>query len=384
MATIPGTSGDDSLAGDGDDDVFEMADTGADTVEGRGGNDSFEFGAFFGAGDRVDGGADVDTLELSGDYSAGLLLSDANLHDVENVLLAAGGDYHFTIADDLVAAGVDYSIFGAGDITVDASAAADGDMVVQTVDGTLDFTGGGGDDRLNVYDFTAGTRIHGGGGFNELNLHVGGNYVFDADMMTGIDQIEVVISLPAPTRIVLTDGNVAAGEKMMIINLGGGETLRVNGAKEKDGQLELHGAFTQTDTLIGGKGDDTLNGRGGDDLVVGGKGADRIVQDAGVGDDTVVYNRLSDSKQGRSDTIVGVDAGDVVDLSRLDASKHQAADQAFVLVTELTGAEGEAMLEYDGGILNRTTLTLETNGRAGADMVIFFEGDATDFTGLVL
>lgn len=117
-------------------------------------------------------------------------------------------------------------------------------------------------------------------------------------------------------------------------------------------------------------------------MVSGGKGADQINFDAGTGNDIAAYSRLSDSKAGHSDTIYGAGAGDVIDLSRIDADKHTAGNQAFVLVETLSGAEGEATFDY-ADQTGMTTLTLETNGRDGADMVIICAGDASD-AGFVL
>ena len=62
-------------------------------------------GASLTAADTVDGGSGADTLNLNGDYGAGLTLGATTLANVENIVLAWGHSYNLTTNDGNVAAG---------------------------------------------------------------------------------------------------------------------------------------------------------------------------------------------------------------------------------------------------------------------------------------
>jgi hypothetical protein len=74
-----------------------------------------------------------------------------------------------------------------------------------------------------------------------------------------------------------------------------------------------------------------------------------------------------DSPFGDGDTVLGANAGDVIDLSRVDADRKTAGDQSFTVVEAFTGAAGEAVFSYDEGT-GVTQLLLDTNGKPGAEM----------------
>ncbi|HEY0312489.1 MAG TPA: type I secretion C-terminal target domain-containing protein, partial [Allosphingosinicella sp.] len=63
-----GSTGDDIITSNGGNDFFDLTQGGADKASGGGGTDAFSFGAAFGAGDSVDGGAGADTVGIRGDY----------------------------------------------------------------------------------------------------------------------------------------------------------------------------------------------------------------------------------------------------------------------------------------------------------------------------
>lgn len=70
--------------------------------------------------------------------------------------------------------------------------------------------------------------------------------------------------------------------------------------------------------LDGGKGVDRIKGMDGDDTITGGQSRDNL--NGGRGDDLFVYAGVSDSTPTDMDVIAGWDAGDVIDLSAVDAS----------------------------------------------------------------
>jgi hypothetical protein len=150
-------------------------------------------------------------------------------------------------------------------------------------------------------------------------------------------------------------------------------------------------------TLVGGDFDDGLKGRAGDDVLWGHDGKDRVA--GGTGDDTLIgasgkdalqggggndvflYQALGDSDLANRDTIKDLAAGDLIDLSAIDANGTKAGDQAFHLVSAFTGHAGELALVLTG---HQTLLLGDVDGDATADLVIKLSGDQTAFTGFVL
>lgn len=94
------------------------------------------------------------------------------------------------------------------------------------------------------------------------------------------------------------------------------------------------------DTLDGGSGNDKLAGQAGSDLLVGNLGADTLI--GGAGQDVFRFRSASHSAPGAVDQLVAGDggkafdgagsaAGDILDLSGIDANTTKGGDQAFVL-----------------------------------------------------
>lgn len=92
------------------------------------------------------------------------------------------------------------------------------------------------------------------------------------------------------------------------------------------------------DNLFGGNGNDLVRGEGGGDLINGGAGADRLA--GGVGSDRFIFNLASDSAPNAFDRIIqlddrvafsgiGVEGGDVLDVSGIDADPSISGNQAF-------------------------------------------------------
>lgn len=110
----------------------------------------------------------LDTLELSGDFSAGFTLSGLPF-EVGQLALMAGNDYVLAANDDFVDAGelmpVDAGALGADDrVTFDGTAETDGRFL---------FTGGGGDDFF--FGGAGDDWIRGGGGADTLTGGGGGD-----------------------------------------------------------------------------------------------------------------------------------------------------------------------------------------------------------------
>lgn len=151
---------------------------GSDQIFTGAGNDGIYFGpGRYGASDFIDGGAGAnDQLALDGIYS--VTLSGNRIQNVEVLALLRGitgdlGQYNITIADDLIAAGQTFTVFGLAvetGFTLNAAAETNGNITVFGGSGNEVITTGGGADRL-----------FGGGGGDSLNGGAGvDTFVYDA------------------------------------------------------------------------------------------------------------------------------------------------------------------------------------------------------------
>lgn len=129
------------------------------------------------------------------------------------------------------------------------------------------------------------------------------------------------------------------------------------------------------DWVSGGTGADRLFGEGGDDVLYGGSGADYLW--GGAGADAFVYGAASDSTASAFDYIrdFSAAAGDMVDVSAVDADSGLAGDQAFRVVGAFTGAAGQMTVSTASGI---STLSFDVDGDGAADMVIKTLGAVDD------
>ena len=145
------------------------------------------------------------------------------------------------------------------------------------------------------------------------------------------------------------------------------------------------------DQLSGNEGDDVLYGEDGDDKMAGGNGADILVGGAGkddmtggAGNDTFVFLAVSDSGVGipNADLIRDFAAGDLIDLSAIDAIVG-AADDAFTLVSQFSNTAGELIVtnpfgntyvtegDVDGdGLADFTIVTINSGPLAAGDFAL--------------
>jgi Ca2+-binding RTX toxin-like protein len=188
---ITGGAGNDTLTGGAGADSFDLSMGGNDTAKGLGGNDTFKFGAVLTAADKIDGGTGMDTLNLNGNYSVGVVLGATTLTNVETVNLAAGHGYKLTTNDATVASGQA--------LTVTASALASSNSLIfngsAETNGKFVITGGAGKDTLT--GGKGADTITGGAGADKLNGGAGADkFVYKAisdsrsttyDTITGFD-----------------------------------------------------------------------------------------------------------------------------------------------------------------------------------------------------
>jgi len=182
--TITGGAGNDVLTGGAWSDYFDISFGGNDIVTGNAGRDSAYAGAAMTAADQFNGGAGVDTLYLSGNYSAGLTFGASTLAGVEVIVAQAGNSYNLTLNNAMLTGTQQASVEGFGlgsanSLTVNASAETDTGTVYTLSGGAGNdnLTGGAGNDVLNG---GAGNDILVGGSGNDILTGGAGN-----DTLTG-------------------------------------------------------------------------------------------------------------------------------------------------------------------------------------------------------
>ncbi len=142
-----------------------------------------------------------------------------------------------------------------------------------------------------------------------------------------------------------------------------------------NGQQNSLGGRGGSDTLSGEAGNDSLNGGSGSDVLNGGAGGDRL--NGGGGSDTFVYRFISDSPAGAPadgrDQILDFTAGDIIDLSVIDARFTTAGEQAFNFIGgSAFSAEGQIrVVQLAAGAEIQINIS---NGQPGAEMLILLRG----------
>ncbi|WP_341989142.1 calcium-binding protein [Azorhizobium sp. AG788] len=337
MAVLVGTEGKDNLAGqsgtgdtiigrDGDDLLIAHAGSGADYLEGDGGNDHLVGN---GGNDILTGGADDDIL--SGGAGADLLMggSGSDLADYSAqagvlqqgiiVDLAAGegaggdaqGDLLFGIENILGTSGADVLIGDDGANAIHVG--SDFFHAVDVVDA------GGGDDTVTIG--TAAAIVDGGAGEDRLIVTLAGTTGSTFTFASGTT--ETGASFTHFEHVTIT-GTQATDT----LYGGAGLDVLMGGA----GRDYLRGG-EGNDALLGGDGHDSLRGGGGDDRLEGGWGNDYLV--GGTGADTFVFDALNSSRDRILDFQAGAD-GDKIELSlaRQGAAEIHSFDDFIGHLTE--------------------------------------------------
>ncbi|MEM7751983.1 MAG: choice-of-anchor Q domain-containing protein [Pseudomonadota bacterium] len=398
---LEGTSGNDTLdPGLGNDLVFGFGgidliifdDAGSDTGIGGPGDDGFIFRSTFDPTDKVDGSAGTnDQMGLQGDYSQGITFGPQSMTNVEVLAVLSGSNtrfgapgterfsYNLTLDDANITANQIFrftstNLLASESVTLNASAEQDGQLLTFGGLGTEILTGTQRDDGFwfATGGFTAADRIDGSGGTND-QVGLQGDYsaglTFGANQLTNV---EVIVLLPSTeTRfngdsntpfsydLTMSDGNVASGAVMTIfgLNLGVAEALTFSGAAELDGSFKV----------FGGDGIDRVTGSANNDQIYGNDAADSLTGNGG--NDRFVYRALTESTAQATDRIQDFSAGDVIDLSFIDANPGTAANDAFVFISgAFTNTVGE--LRAVNTAANAWRVEADGNGDGIADLVI--------------
>jgi Ca2+-binding RTX toxin-like protein len=201
---VIGGTGDDELTGGALGDTLDLSAGGNDTANGGGGGDAFNMLDKLTASDVLDGGADNDSLNVDGDYSAGMTFGAMTAVNFEGMAAAAGHDYDFTTHDATVASGITFSVLAGGlgaadDFLWNGAAETDGTFDVTAGSGNDTLAGGAGDDTLD-----------GGAGIDDLTGGAGSD---DLTGGAGIDRFHyAAVSQSASTTHDVVHGFTAADD----------------------------------------------------------------------------------------------------------------------------------------------------------------------------
>jgi len=220
--------------------------------------------------------------------------------------------------------------------------------------------GGTGDDLIDggssndIIDGGAGNDTLKGGSGNDLITGGSGN-----DSIDGGANIDTL--------------SYAAAGSGVTINLALATAQAVSGGQGID-------TIVNVENLTGSAFGDTLAGSALANVLTGGAGKDNLT--GGAASDRFVYLAIGDSVAGvNADRILDFAAGDILDLSAIDANANTApANEAFTQVGAFSSVAGQFTLAFNGGS-NTTTLLGDTDGNGVADFSILFTGDVTALTG---
>ena len=175
---------------------------------------------------QIDGGAGNDTVQISGDYSAGLVFTDTTMVNVERLVLGAGYAYSLTMDDFTVAAGQRLAVNGsaATSLTLDASA---------ETDGYYSLIGGSGADTFifDAADFSRFDAVQGGAGAVVDTLQFSTAGTLSASALANVRGIErISLAVAGASSVTLTDALVGSANNALVTVTGGNGNDVINAA----------------------------------------------------------------------------------------------------------------------------------------------------------
>jgi len=395
--TLYGDAGNDHMVGGADDDRIFGQD-GSDLIGGSEGSDFINGGngrdfLFGDAGnDHMVGGADNDDIhgqdgdDLIGgqdgdDFIDGGVGRDRLFGDAGKDLIVGGLDndiIHGQDGDDVVGGqdGDDYIDGGLGRDSLYGDAGRD--HIVGGADNDRIF-GQDGDDLIGGQD--GDDYIEGGLGRDRLYGDGGNDHMLggrDGDKIYGQAGDDLIGGQEGDDFI---DGGLGRdrlfGDAGADHIIGGAENDSIFG---QDGN-DLIGGQDGDDYIDGGNGRDILFGDAGNDTIAGGAGADDLYGQAGA--DRFVFSAIGESIAGGADRLLDFDraAGDLIDLSAIDANLGTPEEDAFTFVgtSAFTNRAGELRYEV---IDNQVHVSGDANGDGVADLTFVVNMTsvvATDF-----
>lgn len=414
----------DTFVGGAGADLFRAGGGGADFFSGLGGDDTFGMQGSLDAGDTIYGGSGYDTVDLQGDYSAGVHFADDGLAGVERFTLR-GGDFTYKLffADGNLntaeSIAIDSADLGVGHFYhIDASAetaasysmgdSSGNDTLIGgggndtfwiTRGGSDKVTGGGGADYFIVDGPVAGTdKFNGGTGTDTVSLY----YVDGASVINFATGKYSVGGVEAGTVTQIENGVGSAFDDTLIGNSaanafnGGLGADTISGGQDNDwllgeGGADIVNGDAGEDALDGGEGNDTLDGGTQNDSLVGGIGVDILT--GGAGNDHIDGGTQNDQLFGglNLDTLLGGDGHDLLDGGAgNDSLTGGVGRDTFVFATG-TGVDtvtdflnNQDYLDFQGSVANSFADIQANMAQVGADVVIAFGTDKFILTGVNL
>ncbi len=363
VENVDGGAGNDTLIGNGDDNVLDGGDgddtlyglggddrliggNGNDTLNGNTGNDTLNGGA---GDDTLDGGLGDDTLNGGGgtDTLDGGLGNDT-LNGGSGTDTLNGG-----LGDDTLngGGGADTLDGGLGDDTLNGENGADtlnGGFGDDTLDGGLGddtIDGGFGDDTIMLNDNDGTDTVNGGLGSDTIMIS---GQLEDDDIDTGFGANDVIIfevdARGAATLRAHDNGTLDFSALPFGVNIdleNKGVQQNVGGDASGNLLLTLIGDFlnvigtafsdfiqgnAQNNDINAGDGDDTVDGRGGVDVLNGGNGTDTALNREAW--DTHISIELPADKGGSSGGTAGAGVSGDIPAATYDFSALLAATLA--------------------------------------------------------
>jgi peptidase M10/serralysin-like protein/hemolysin type calcium-binding protein len=325
--TINGGAANDVLTAGAGNDTINLTFGGNDIANGGAGDDTFVLGAALNAADAIDGGSELDTVIVKGDYSGAhaVTFTDTTLTGIDYLVVRPGFNYDFTSADgnlglfDVLTVDAT-ALQSANWIHFDGSAELNGNFFFADGRGNDVFIGGaqsdgfsfdlggsdtgqggGGNDSFDACAHLDSTdQFDGGSGYDTMELtDEGGTYTganalhLTAAMMANFEELDLD---SGNYDITTVDANVAAGVQFTV-DASFADRLSFDGSLESDGSFYFLDSIgndvlkggTQSDFLsfeLGGS--DTGQGGGGDDFLDACGKLDSTDQfDGGTGYDTM-------------------------------------------------------------------------------------------------
>ena len=202
------------------------------------------------------------------------------------------------------------------------------------------------------------------GGDDVDRLILSGNYNLVLGATTVLDVERITLGAGYSYTLTTNEATVAAGAKLLVQggHLGATDPLAFNGSAETDGQFILRG----------GAGNDVLTGGAGADVIYGGARGDTLTGNGGP--DRFRYLAVTDSNSTERDGIQDFNAGDLIDLRKIDADTNTARDQAFNFIgsAAFSNAAGELRFENIslGGPIWIVQADVDGNGVSDLEIVL--------------
>ena len=344
---LPGTNGDDNLALDTSKESGDPS--GATSIDGKGGNDHIEIGAYVGIWDpvTVDGGTGNDIVNIAGVLSGHEAITVDGGADDDTLFVNVSGVHpgalSFSFSSSFSFSGLSASNFeaiglttGDGNDDITGGALAD---TLQTAGGLDTLNGRGGNDALfggadadQIFGGSGNDGLYGGGGNDTLDGGQGQNTLDGGDGHDTVEYNATALQLAEGVQVSLAAGrshfdDVNRDTLVSIENVTGtflADTIVgdaganvLEGLASDDVLVGGNGDPNDTgDKLYGGNGKDAIYGQGGDDTIDGGKQDDTLY--GGAGTDTIDGGEGDDTIDGGAgyDKLDGGPGSDVLDYSQ--------------------------------------------------------------------